>query len=188
MTATSLESGASTDRPDGDASAPRRGLRGLLGGTAGVALWTVLVAALLVAAVVLGLRLHASSGATDDREGALQAARQEALNLTSVDGTGIQEDLQRVLEGATGQFRKEFAGQSARLKTVLQQNKVLAQGQVLGAGLVRADDSTATALVLIDSTVRNKAVPDGQVRTYRMQLELEHVGARWLTSTLQFVA
>lgn len=163
------------------------GLRAVLGGTVGLTLWLVLVAALVAASVFLGLRVRAAEQREQDRDAALQAARQEALNLTSVDGTDLEGDLALVLAGASGQFRTEFAAQAERLKQVLTENEVRAEGRVLDAGLVRADEDSATAVVVVDSLVRNKSVPDGQNRNYRMQLELDHVGDRWLTSSLQFV-
>ena len=163
------------------------GLRAVLGGTVGLTLWLVLVAALVAASVFFGLRVRAAEQRAQDRDAALTAARQQALNLTSVDGTDLEGDLDLVLAGASGQFRTEFAAQAERLKQVLTENEVRAEGRVLDAGLVRADEDSATAVVVVDSLVRNKSVPDGQNRNYRMQLELDHVGDRWLTSSLQFV-
>ncbi|MCW2608145.1 MAG: hypothetical protein JWO60_2838 [Frankiales bacterium] len=184
MTAPSL----SDDRSADPAPPTRTGLRAVLGGTLGLALWSLLVLALLVTAAVFGLQWFRAEQRADVRADALQAARQEALNLTSVDGTDVKADLDRVLEGASGQFRQEFEAQAARLSTVLEENQVRAEGNVLDAGLTRADGDSATALVVIDSVVRNKAIPDGQTRTYRMQLELERVGSRWLTNRLEFVS
>lgn len=172
-----------------DAAAPARtGLAAVLGGTAGVVLWSLLVLALLVTTAVFGLRWYQAEQRADQRASALQAARQEALNLTSVDGTDIEADLDRVLEGASGTFREEFEGQAKRLSSVLEDNQVRAEGSVLDAGLTRFDGETAVAVVIIDSVVRNKAIPKGQTRTYRMQLELERVGSRWLTNRLEFVS
>lgn len=169
-------------------AATRTGLQAVLGGPVGTAVWALVVVALLVAAVVLGLQLRAAEQRADLRADAVQAARQEALNLTSVDGTDIEGDLQRVLEGASGTFRQEFEAQSRTLTEVLKDNQVKAEGKVLDAGLARFSEDAATALVVIDSVVSNRSIPDGQTRTYRMQLELERVGDRWLTSSLEFVS
>lgn len=166
---------------------PRLGLRGLLFGTGGVVVWSVLVGVLLVGATVLAVQARQAQERVDVRQEALQAARQSALNLTSVDGTDIEEDLARVLEGATGTFRTEFEAQADQLRTLLAENEVRAEGTVLEAALTRADESTATALVVVDSLVSNVDAPEGQRRSYRVQLDLERVGARWLTSSLQFV-
>lgn len=148
----------------------------------------VVVLALLAAAAIVGaLKLRDNRQRDDARAAALGAARQEALNLTSIDGRAIDADLQRVLDGATGGFRTDFQQRSKDLKTVLSENEVVADGHVIDAALVRCDLDTATALVVVDSTVKNKAAPAGRANTYRMQLDLERHGSRWLTSALQFV-
>jgi Mce-associated membrane protein len=142
---------------------------------------------LLAGAVLLGLQLR--SAAQDDaaRNAALSAARQSALNLTSIDQEDFEQDVAAVLDGATGEFRSDFAARADDLERLLAENEVVAEGQVLESALVRSDRTTATALVVVDSTVRNTATPEGRVNSYRMKLELERVGGRWLTSVLEFV-
>jgi Mce-associated membrane protein len=148
----------------------------------------VIVLVLLAAGALLGaVTLRDAAQRDDARAAALGAARQEALNLTSIDGKDIEADLKRVQDGATGGFAKEFAQRAKDLKTVLTENAVVAEGRVIDAALVRGDLDTATVLVVVDSTVKNKAVPAGRANTYRMQLDLERHGSRWLTSALQFV-
>ena len=142
---------------------------------------------LCAAAVVGSLKAKEIDDRQAARTAALAAARQEALNLTSIDTRDIDADLKAVLDGATGGFRTDFAARAADLKKVLADNNVIAEGNVLEAALVRADDASATALVVVDSTVKNKAAPQGRANTYRMQLDLEKHNGRWLTSTLQFV-
>ena len=142
---------------------------------------------LLVAAAVLALQLRSYAQADDRRDAALRAASQSALNLTSIDRENFDEDVRRVLDGATGAFRTDFEKRSGELKTVLEENEVSSEGKVIEAGLVRSDDRTATALVVVDGNVRNTAVPEGRVNTYRMRLQLERQGDRWLTSMLEFV-
>ena len=127
----------------------------------------------------------------DDREDILRAAAQSALNLTSIDNAEFDEDVQRVLEGATGAFRTDFEARSQDLEKVLVENQVVSEGTVIETALVElAEDGnsdTATALVVVDSNVKNTAVPEGRVNTYRMKLQLERVDGRWLTSMLEFV-
>jgi Mce-associated membrane protein len=148
----------------------------------------VVVLVLLAAAALLGaVKLREAAQRDDARAAALSAARQEALNLTSIDGQDIAADLKRVQDGATGGFAKDFAQRAKDLTSVLTENAVVAEGHVIDAALVRGDLDTATVLVVVDSTVKNKAVPSGRANTYRMQLDLERHGNRWLTSALQFV-
>ena len=170
--------------PDAEASVSTSSRRAPVALIAGLAVVLVLLAA---AALVGAVKLRDASQRDDARAAALGAARQEALNLTSIDGKDIDTDLKRVLDGATGGFAKDFAARSKDLKGVLTDNQVIAEGRVIDAALVRGDLDTATALVVVDSSVKNKAAPAGRANTYRMQLDLERHGGRWLTSALQFV-
>ncbi len=188
MTAPDTSAGppATGPEPTSPAGAPVPPTRGSLRSRLLLAL-TALCVLLAVAAVVLGVQLRGYAQTEDARRDALRAARQSALNLTSIDTEQFDAAVQRVLDGATGDFRREFEDNSENLAKLLADNEVSAEGQVLEAGLVRSDPSNATALVVVDSTVRNTATPDGRVNTYRMQIEVERVDGRWLTSTLRFV-
>lgn len=147
------------------------------------------VALLIGLAFLLFLQLREDDSAARDpaREDVLRSARQSALNLTSIDNENFDEDVRNVLEGATGAFRDDFEARSQDLEQVLKENEVVAEGKVIEAAVVRMDEQTATALVVVDSNVRNTAVPEGRVNTYRMKLELEKRDGRWLTSMLEFV-
>ncbi len=166
----------------GESSGPRASTRTRV--LFGLATLCVLLAAV---GVFLGLQLRTYSSAQDARTDALRAARQSAINLTSIESAKLDEAVDRVLEGATGDFRKEFEDNSGNLKDLLTKNEVSAQGRVIESGLVRSDKSNASALVVVDSTVKNVASPEGRVNTYRMQIEVERVDGRWLTSSLRFV-
>ncbi|MGH3971566.1 MAG: hypothetical protein ACRDTV_26595, partial [Mycobacterium sp.] len=51
-----------------------------------------------------GFRVYQSHGAQAQRSQFLQVARQGALNLTTIDWQHADTDVQRILDGATGQF------------------------------------------------------------------------------------
>jgi Mce-associated membrane protein len=148
---------------------------------------SVLGLLLMAALIALGLQLRSYDRVDDQREAAVQAAQQSALNLTSIDNEDFKADVDRVLAGATGSFKTDFEARSKELAQVLAQNEVASEGKVIDAGLVRFDDRNATALVVVDSNVKNTAVPEGRVNTYRMRLTLERQGDAWLTSMLEFV-
>ena len=177
------------DTQSGPAAAPDEAAPARPRSRARLALYALaaLMLLLLIAAVVLGLRVRDAALDDEARDAALAAARQSALNLTSIDQAEFEQDVERVLEGATGEFRQDFQARSGDLETLLRENEVVAEGRVLEAGIVRADRQNATALVVVDANVRNKATPEGRVNSYRMRLEVEKVGDRWLTSSLEFV-
>ncbi|WEO94281.1 hypothetical protein A6P39_009785 [Streptomyces sp. FXJ1.172] len=167
-----------------------RGTDGVTGGRARRLLPAGLVAATVLTAVLcvwLGLKLSDQHAAQQRRQDILAAARQSALNFTSLDYRHYDRDSRTVLEGATGDFKKQFAAQTAQLTKLVAENKSVSEGQVLEAGIVRCDARSARVLVVADSKVTNTAAPEGQARTYRLQLDLVRVTGRWLTSDVAFV-
>lgn len=152
--------------------------------SAGLVAATVLTTALTV---WLSVQLYEQHGAERRRQDILAAARQSALNFTSLDYRHYGQDSGNVLKGATGDFEKQFAAQTEELTKLVAQNKSVSQGQVLEAGITRSDDHSARVLVVADSEVTNTAVPKGEARTYRLQLDLVLKNGRWLTSDVEFV-
>jgi Mce-associated membrane protein len=152
--------------------------------SAGLVAATVITTAL---ALWLALGLHEQRQTDQRRQGILAAARQSALNFTSLDYRHYDRDSANVLAGATGEFKKQFTAQTDQLTKLVAQNKSVSEGQVLEAGIVRSDENSARVLVVADSKVTNTAVPEGEARTYRLQLDLVHKDGRWLTSDVEFV-
>ncbi|MFI6037938.1 hypothetical protein ACIBBD_27955 [Streptomyces sp. NPDC051315] len=151
---------------------------------------TGLVAATVLttaAAVWLSVRVYEQRQTDQRRQDILAAARQSALNFTSLDYRHYDRDSGNVLKGATGDFKEQFAAQTAELTKLVAQNKSVSEGQVLEAGIVRADERSARVQVVADSKVTNVAVPGGEARTYRLQLDLVLENGRWLTSDVEFV-
>ncbi|AWI31800.1 hypothetical protein DDW44_25685 [Streptomyces tirandamycinicus] len=153
------------------------------------------VAAVLAVATVattalslwLGVQVYEQRADEQRRQDILAAARRSALNFTSLDYRHYARDSANVLKGATGDFKKQFAAQTAELTKLVAANKSVSEGQVLEAGIARSDERSARVLVVADSKVTNSAAPEGQARTYRLQLDLVLEGGRWLTSNVEFV-
>lgn len=152
--------------------------------SAGLVVATVLTTAL---SVWLAVGLAGQRGAEQRRQDVLAAARQSALNFTSLDYRHYDRDSGNVLKSATGDFKEQFAAQTEQLTALVAENKSVSEGQVLEAGIVRSDARSARVLVVADSKVTNTAVPDGEARTYRLQLDLVLKDGRWLTSDVEFV-
>jgi Mce-associated membrane protein len=150
----------------------------------GLVVATVLTTALTI---WLSFGLYNQRAAEQQRLDILGAARQSALNFTSLDYRHYDRDSANVLQGATGDFKKQFAAQTKELTQLVAQNKSVSEGQVLEAGIVRSDEHSARVLVVADSKVTNTAAPKGEARTYRLQLDLVHRAGRWLTSDVEFV-
>ena len=148
----------------------------------------VVLVTLLVVAGVLGTRVRRYQAEESRRQEILAAARQTVVNFTTLDYRHGQTDLQRVLQGATGDFERELSGGLGQLRELITENRAVSRGEVLEAGLASHDSDSARVLVVADSTVSNRSSPTGQRRHYRIQLDLRREGARWLVSDLEFVS
>ncbi|MFD5735504.1 hypothetical protein ACFWIY_22130 [Streptomyces sioyaensis] len=151
----------------------------------------VVLAGVLAVLVVLsgffGVRLYQQHGEEQRNQDILAAARQSAVNFTSLDYRHYDRDSKNVLKGATGDFKEQFTTQTKKLTKLVTDNKSVSEGHVLEAGIAKAGDTSAQVLVVADSKVTNVAAPQGQARNYRLQLDLVLEGGRWLTSNLEFV-
>ncbi|MGW0701721.1 hypothetical protein ACWD0A_20870 [Streptomyces sp. NPDC002867] len=183
------------DADEGEAAGARGArLRGLRRAAGRVAHGRLTAAALAVGTVVvtalsgwLCVEVYEQRVETQRQQDILAAARQSALNFTSLDYRHYERDSANVLKGATGDFKEQFTAQTAELTKLVAANKSVSQGQVLEAGIARADERSARVLVVADSKVTNTAAPEGQARTYRLQLDLVLESGRWLTSNVEFV-
>ena len=149
-----------------------------------------LVLAAVAALVVISMtvpRISAAGDRDQRRTEVLEAARQQAVNFTTLDYEHLDRDLGRVLAGATGDFRAQFEKGTKDLSQLVTANQAVSEGEVLEAGIVSDDADSARVLVVADSTVTNSASADPQRRHYRLQMDLVHRGDRWLVSDLQFV-
>ncbi|MER7521280.1 hypothetical protein [Streptomyces sp. NPDC126499] len=152
-----------------------------------VTVLAVLAAALTAASGWLGLRLYERQEEDRRHQDILAAARQSALNFTSLDYRHYERDSANVLNGATGDFKKQFAAQTRQLTKIVTDNKSVSEGQILDAGIARSDERSARVLVVADSKVINVAAPGGTSRNYRLQLDLVLEDGHWLTSDVEFV-
>lgn len=152
----------------------------------GLALALALVAA-LVLAVVLGHQALDQRAVAQNRSDAMAAARQIAVNFSTLDYRTFDRDTARVTAAATGAFRTDFAAQAAQIKQVVVANKSVSTGTVGQTALVSASDKTARVLLALDASVTNTSTSGPTARHYRVQLDLTKVDGHWLASQLQFV-
>lgn len=151
----------------------------------------VLLVALLVADAVLFFRPRGASTHDVVARMVLSAARQEAVNLTTIAYTSAARDLDRILNGATGGLRQQFAAQQAQFPAVLARDKSVSRGRVLSAGLISlsAHNTAARVAVATDATVSTTGggtTAQSVVKHYRMVMQLQLVHGRWLVSDVAF--
>jgi Mce-associated membrane protein len=174
-----------TPKPERRRARPRRRLR-----LSWVTLALVVVAvATVAAAAVLGWRWNDDRTLNQAHERALAAAKQTTVNFVSVSASTVDRDLQRIVDGATGDFRDEFTRSESQVRSAVVENKVDSHGTVLRAALVSGNRHAAVVLVAIDATVKNVKTPNGRASHYRIQVDVSRDpdSGRWLVSRLQFV-
>lgn len=151
----------------------------------GLCVWLVLFA-------VLGS--SAAPGQTPAEERAREysdirhAARAETLAFLTIDHTKMDEMTARVLDGATGDFEKQYRASLKSLRESAAGQESFAKGRVDEVGLSEVDADSASVFVAAGSKVRNKST-QGKVedRSWRIKLTMVKEDSRWLVSQLEFV-
>ena len=117
-----------------------------------------------------------------------RAARTETLAFLAVDHRKMDELTKRVLDGATGEFKKQYQTSLKSLKDAAVSQESISKGHVDQVALGETDSDSATVFVAAGSKVQNKGTK-GQVedRSWRMKLTMARVDDRWLISKLEFV-
>jgi Mce-associated membrane protein len=154
-----------------------------------VRLLVVALLGALAAAGVFGRQWYQQRQLDTGRQQALAAARQVTVDFVSISAATIDQDLKRIADGATGEFRDEFTRDMPQVRAAVVENKVQSKGTVLRAAVVSSDARTAVVLVALDANVKNAKAPDGRLSHYRIQVSLarDAGSGRWLVSQLQFV-
>ena len=80
------------------------------------AVGVAIILALIGLAGWLGYRVHQDHQAQAQRNLYLQVARQTAVNLTTIDYTGVDADIKRVLDSATGGFSRRVPEEVAAVR------------------------------------------------------------------------
>ena len=99
----------------------------------------------------------------------IAGARQGVVNMTSLDFNRAKEDVQRVIDSSTGQFRDDFQQRAKDFTTVVEQSKVVTQGTVNAAAVQSIDGNSALVLVAATSQITNAAGAKDEPRRWRLK-------------------
>jgi Mce-associated membrane protein len=135
----------------------------------------------------LGVQAHDSRVANEQRELFLQVARQGAINLTTIDFTQADTDVQRILDSATGTFHDDFSKRSQPFVDVVKQAKSKSVGTVTAAGLESDSGDDAQALVAVTVKTSTAGAPEQPPRSWRMRISVHKVGDQVKVSDVGFV-
>jgi len=146
----------------------------------------VVVAALAGLAGWFGYRAYERHEAQAQRDLFVQTARQGAVNLTTIDFTQVESDVQRILDSATGAFRDDFAKRSEPFIAVVKAAQSKSEGTVTDAGLESQRADSAQVLVAVAVKSRTAAGEEAP-REWRMRIEVQSVGDNAKVSNVVFV-
>lgn len=114
------------------------------------------------------------------RDSALDAARQAALNLTSMNPDDVDGSMKLMQSSMTGQMLDEFDQNRDRIKQTAEQAKTRLESTVLGSSLISLDSERdkASAIVVVKQT---QTAPNVPVQSFRATwtLDMAKVGGTW---------
>lgn len=117
----------------------------------------------------------------------LQAGRQAAINLTTIDAAHADADVARVLESATGSFLEEFQTNSGPFADTVRKAQAKTVGTVTEAGIESVNGDTAQIAVAVSVRTTTAGVPEDQPRLWRMRITVKKEGDAAKVSNVGFV-
>lgn len=152
----------------------------------------------MVAAVALILTFLGFSGyfvwqhhdATDRQQRSdsyLEGAKKGVVNMTSLDYTKAKDDVQRVIDSSTGEFRDDFERRAADFTKVVEQSKVVTEGTVNAAAIESMDEHSALVLISVSSHITNGAGPKTPPPPWRLRVTVTEQDGQYKMSKVEFV-
>ncbi|OMC30039.1 Mce protein [Mycobacterium colombiense] len=134
----------------------------------------------------LGYRAYQKHDAQARQSLYVATARQGAVNLTTINYTQVDADVQRILDLATGAFRDDFEQRSKPFMEVVKAAQSKSEGTVTDAGLESQRGDSAQVLVAVAVKSRTAGGEEAP-REWRMRIEVRSVGDDAKVSNVMFV-
>lgn len=151
------------------------------------AVFVVLVLASIAAGVYLLLGIRSADADVERGEQFVQTARQTVLNLTTIHPDSAQADVDRLLAGASGDFKAEFEGREGPFVQVVQQARVDSNGEIIEAGIESSGDDFAEVLVAARAMVQNSDADRPEPRDFRLRVRVVDDGGVMTAARVEFV-
>jgi Mce-associated membrane protein len=116
----------------------------------------------------------------------VQTARQGAVNLTTINYTEVDADVQRIIDSATGAFRDDFEKRAPSFVEVVKAAQSKSEGTVSAAGLESQQGDSAQVLVAVAVKSRTAGGQEAP-REWRMRIGVQAVGNDAKVSNVVFV-
>ncbi|MCW2661754.1 MAG: hypothetical protein JWP83_2906 [Mycobacterium sp.] len=132
---------------------------------------------------------HRDATRHQQRDAAFVAgAKQGVLNMISLDFNKAKADVQRVIDGSTGEFKTDFQQRANDFISVVIQSKAVTEGTVHAAALESVNGDSAVVLVSATSQVTNSPPgKDEPPRMWRLRVTVAEVGGQYKMSKVEYV-
>lgn len=117
----------------------------------------------------------------------VQAARDGALSLTTIDHEHVDENVQRILDASTGSFRDDFEQRAKPFADAARKAQSKSVGAVTGAGVESATNNEGQVLVAMTVMTSNRGVPETQPKAWRMRVTVTETDGGYKVSRVEFV-
>ncbi|ORW01187.1 hypothetical protein [Mycobacterium kyorinense] len=149
-----------------------------------------LIALVALAGLVgwLGFRGYQAHQADARRNLFVHAARESAVNLTTIDYQHIDADVQRILDSSTGGFHDNFSARWRPFVDLVKRGHSRLEGTVDEAGLESQAGDVGQVLVAVTVKSANPAGPQQEPQVWRMRITVQKIGDEGKISNVAFVS
>jgi Mce-associated membrane protein len=155
--------------------------------------WVAAVLVILCTVGFLGasayMVLHHRQAAEEQQRSAefAAAARQGVVTLMSLNFNTAADDVKRIIDNTTGDFKKDFQGQADEFTKVAQESKVVTVATVNATAVQAMAKDTGTVLVAVTTQVSNVASKQQEPRSWRLRVNLARDGGQLKLAKVEFV-
>ena len=137
---------------------------------------------------LLGYRLFQARQTEQTHDEFLAAARQAAVNLTTIDYERVESDVQRILDSATGAFYDDFKKRSGPFVDLIRKVKSKSVGSVSEAGVESFTPKEGHVLLAVEVKTANAGSTAERPQYWRMRLTVTKQGEDAKVSEVEFVS
>lgn len=133
---------------------------------------------------------HRDATQRQKRQSAFVAgAKQGITSMISLDFSKAKEDVQRVIDSSTGQFKDDFQARANDFISVVEQSKAITEGTVNAAAVESVEENSAVVLVSATSRVINSPPgKDEPPKIWRLKVTVADVAGQYKMSKVEYVA
>jgi Mce-associated membrane protein len=148
----------------------------------------VLATCALIAATVFMVIQHRSAVHDEQQRAEFAAAgRQAVVTLMSLDFNNAQQNVDRIIDNSTGQFRDDFKNTAGDFVKIAKESKVVTDVSVNASAVDSMSGDSADVLVAATSRVTNSSGAKEQPRSWRLLVSLVREGGQIKMSKVEFV-